>query len=288
MTSQRDETMGPTADDEMTGDPIIVERHDEILVSKPVDDAQADDVSMSGTATGDGTGSDELVGRHAVPDTDGPGLAPLVIPPGPAPADEDMPVTPAGMTPAETGPADPVDGPADHAGGPAAEPDSVDRPAGGPAAPGWAAAAGATAAGATTAAPESDVLETPLASSLDSDSLDTGTPETDIADTGTVDTGTPATPGAGPAGGLRGDGVPAAALAGQQWPAIQAMFVDDPKGSVQRAAAAADEVVKAFVASIEREQAALRTAWENDATTEDLRTALQQYRAFCGRLEGLA
>ena len=66
------------------------------------------------------------------------------------------------------------------------------------------------------------------------------------------------------------------------------MFVDDPKGSVQRAAAAADEVVKALVASIEREQAALNTAWENDASTEDLRTALQQYRAFCGRLEGLA
>ena len=279
MTSQRDETVGPTADDEMTDDPIIVERHDEILVSKPVDDAQADDDSMSDTATGDGTGSDELVGRHAVPDTDGPGLAPLVVPPGPAPADGDMPVTPAGMTPAQTGPA--------------AEPDSADRLAGGPAAPGWVAASGATAAGATAAAPESDVLETPQTSSLGTDSLDIGPPETDIVDTGTVDTGTPATgtpatPGAGPAGGLRGDGVPAAALAGQQWPAIQAMFVDDPKGSVQRAAAAADEVVKAFVASIEREQAALRTAWENDATTEDLRTALQQYRAFCGRLEGLA
>ena len=59
------------------------------------------------------------------------------------------------------------------------------------------------------------------------------------------------------------------------------MFVDDPKGSVQRAAGAADEVVKAFVASIEREQAALRAAWENDASTEDLRTAIQRYRAAC-------
>ena len=87
-----------------------------------------------------------------------------------------------------------------------------------------------------------------------------------------------------------GGGVPAAALSEQQWPAIQAMFVDDPKGSVQRAAAAAEEVAKAFVASLQREQAALRASWENggDASTEDLRTALQQYRAFCGRLEGLA
>ena len=98
-------------------------------------------------------------------------------------------------------------------------------------------------------------------------------------------TSPPATSGVPAAGG---PGIPAAALSEQQWPAIQAMFVDDPKGSVQRAAAAADEVVKAFVASIEREQAALNTAWENDASTEDLRTALQQYRAFCGRLEGLA
>ncbi len=59
---------------------------------------------------------------------------------------------------------------------------------------------------------------------------------------------------------------------------------------MQRAAAAAEEVASAFVASLQREQAALRQSWENgsDITTEDLRTALQQYRAFCGRLEGLA
>ncbi len=102
-----------------------------------------------------------------------------------------------------------------------------------------------------------------------------------------MDAGTPAASSSGPAG-PNGDGVPAAALAGQQWPAIQAMFVDDPKGSVERAAAAADEVAKAFVASLQREQTALRATWEKDTTTEDLRTALQQYRAFCGRLEGLA
>lgn len=103
-----------------------------------------------------------------------------------------------------------------------------------------------------------------------------------------ADAGSPAASVGEPAAGPNGDGVPAAALAGQQWPAIQAMFVDDPKGSVERAAAAADEVVKAFVASLQREQTALRAAWEKDTSTEDLRTALQQYRAFCGRLEGLA
>jgi len=87
---------------------------------------------------------------------------------------------------------------------------------------------------------------------------------------------------AAPAG--TGGVIPAAALSEQQWRAIQATFVDDPKGSVRRAAAAADEVMKAFVASLGREQAALRATWENDTTTEDLRTALQQYRAFCSRL----
>lgn len=110
-----------------------------------------------------------------------------------------------------------------------------------------------------------------------------------------TETADPAVPGgpagaADPAAGDTGPGIPAAALSEQQWPAIQALFVDDPKGSVQRAAAAADEVASAFVASLQREQAALRMSWENgsDITTEDLRTALQQYRAFCGRLEGLA
>lgn len=123
-----------------------------------------------------------------------------------------------------------------------------------------------------------------------------GTPAA-VAQPGVAGTADPAAvPGAvpaageGTAGGAAGDEVPAAALAEQQWPAIQAMFVDDPQGSVQRAAAAAEEVAKAFVASLQREQATLRASWENgtDTTTEDLRTALQQYRAFCGRLEGLA
>ena len=139
------------------------------------------------------------------------------------------------------------------------------RPAGiaGSAVPGPAAA---PAAAAATAQPGVDGIPDPIVSS-------------------------PVGAGAGdPAAGTAGDSVPAAALSEQQWPAIQAMFVDDPAGSVQRAAAAAEEVAKAFVASLRREQADLRASWENggDTTTEDLRTALQQYRAFCGRLEGLA
>ena len=84
------------------------------------------------------------------------------------------------------------------------------------------------------------------------------------------------------------DTTPAAALAQQQWPAIQSLFVDDPRGAVERAAAAAGEVAASLVATLEREQAELRASWQQDADTERLRTALQRYRAFCGRLEGLA
>jgi hypothetical protein len=258
MTSQRDETVGrPSADNEMADnemagdrmadDPIIAERHDEILAEDetaddPIilerhDEILAEDDPADGTlgdsaledgaapdrardsAAADSTPSavagpgDELAGRDAAPDAGGADPAPLVMPPRSAPAEESITDDPAGLA---TG------------------------------------AVGSTTPGVP------------------------GAPEA---------TSSPATSGVPAAGG---PGIPAAALSEQQWPAIQAMFVDDPKGSVQRAAAAADEVVKALVASIEREQAALNTAWENDASTEVLRTALQQYRAFCGRLEGLA
>jgi hypothetical protein len=81
---------------------------------------------------------------------------------------------------------------------------------------------------------------------------------------------------------------PAAALAEQQWPAIQSLFVDDPRGAVERAAAAAGEVAASLIATLEREQADLRASWQQNADTEQLRTALQRYRAFCGRLEGMS
>jgi hypothetical protein len=84
------------------------------------------------------------------------------------------------------------------------------------------------------------------------------------------------------------DTTPAAALAEQQWPAIQSMFVDDPRGAVERAAAAAGEVAASLIATLEREQTELRASWQQNADTEQLRTALQRYRAFCGRLEGLS
>ena len=57
---------------------------------------------------------------------------------------------------------------------------------------------------------------------------------------------------------------------------------------MERAAAATAEVAASLIARLEREQADLRAGWQQNADTEQLRTALQRYRAFCGRLEGLA
>jgi hypothetical protein len=262
MTSQRDETVGHMADDEMTDDPIVIERHDEIVGGPPADDPGAEDISARepvaddstppGYQPGDelasdrpadgGLASDELAGDHATPETGSAGLdqdpPPLVVPSDPAPGD---PVAPNGAATSGTNAAMP------EPGAPVT-PDAI---------PGDATPAATSAAGATPAA------------------------------TSPADASAPAGSASEPAG-PNGGGIPAAALAEQQWPAIQAMFVDDPKGSVERAAAAADEVAKAFVASLQREQTELRAAWEKDTNTEDLRTALQQYRAFCGRLEGLA
>jgi hypothetical protein len=72
----------------------------------------------------------------------------------------------------------------------------------------------------------------------------------------------------------------------EQWHDIQAMFVDDPQGSVQRAAQAADEAVSALVESLRRRQAALVPAGvpSDRGETEQLRAALRSYRIFCQRV----
>jgi hypothetical protein len=71
----------------------------------------------------------------------------------------------------------------------------------------------------------------------------------------------------------------------EQWHDIQAMFVDDPQGSVQRAAAAADDAVSALVESLRQRQAVLGPA--DPADTEQLRSTLRSYRIFCQRVAAL-
>ena len=74
-----------------------------------------------------------------------------------------------------------------------------------------------------------------------------------------------------------------------RWHEILAMFVDDPRSSVEHAAAFACDRAEAFVLSIKEQQDSLLSGWQrHDAETEELRIALQQYRIFCNRLEELS
>ena len=77
---------------------------------------------------------------------------------------------------------------------------------------------------------------------------------------------------------------------GREWHDIQAMFVDDPRGSVEMAAAAADAAVDALVAMLHQRQSALTPAVgaeHESGETEQLREALRSYRIFCQNVADL-
>ena len=89
--------------------------------------------------------------------------------------------------------------------------------------------------------------------------------------------------GAGPPG--RGTG-PGGASPSDRWPEIQAMFVDDPRASVELAVGLMDESAEKLIASVRQRQHALLSAWQGtDAGTEELRNALQGYRTFWNQLD---
>ena len=70
-----------------------------------------------------------------------------------------------------------------------------------------------------------------------------------------------------------------------RWHEIQAMFVDDPRSAVELAAGLVDDSIQTLVASVKEQQDSLLAAWQGEnAGTEELRVALQQYRAFGTRL----
>jgi hypothetical protein len=74
-----------------------------------------------------------------------------------------------------------------------------------------------------------------------------------------------------------------------RWHEIQAMFVDDPRASAEMAASLVDDSIRALVASVKEQQDSLLAAWHDaDAGTEELRTAVQHYRAFGTRLAGFS
>lgn len=76
----------------------------------------------------------------------------------------------------------------------------------------------------------------------------------------------------------------------EQWHDIQALFVDDPQASVQRAAQATEAAVATLVDTLRQRQAALAPAGRtptDPGDTERLRETLRSYRIFCQNLAEL-
>jgi hypothetical protein len=66
-----------------------------------------------------------------------------------------------------------------------------------------------------------------------------------------------------------------------RWREIQAMFVDDPRGSVERAADLARDTLRELTSLLEEREQSLRSTWQDHSTdTEELRTSLRSYRAL--------
>jgi hypothetical protein len=74
-----------------------------------------------------------------------------------------------------------------------------------------------------------------------------------------------------------------------EWSDIQAAFVDAPREAVQRADALVANTMKQIAEVFAAERQGLEGQWDrgDNVTTEDLRVALQRYRAFFDRLLSL-
>jgi len=72
----------------------------------------------------------------------------------------------------------------------------------------------------------------------------------------------------------------------KRWDEIQVRFVDEPQASVKDADALVQEVMQRLADNFADERGRLEHQWEQgqEASTEDLRTALQQYRSFFRRV----
>ena len=70
-----------------------------------------------------------------------------------------------------------------------------------------------------------------------------------------------------------------------RWPEIKAVFVDDPRASVQQADSLVEEVAQLIVRRLTEERARLEGEWSRgDVSTEDLRQSLHHYSLFFERL----
>lgn len=72
----------------------------------------------------------------------------------------------------------------------------------------------------------------------------------------------------------------------QRWDNIQAGFVDDPKSAVENADRLVEDTVRRLTQTFAKERANLEATWSRgeQASTENLRVALQRYRSFFNRL----
>jgi len=71
-----------------------------------------------------------------------------------------------------------------------------------------------------------------------------------------------------------------------RWSDVQATFVDEPRRSVEEADQLVATVMQRLAEGFANERASLERQWDSgdNVSTEDLRVALQRYRAFFGRL----
>jgi hypothetical protein len=71
-----------------------------------------------------------------------------------------------------------------------------------------------------------------------------------------------------------------------RWVSIQAQFVDQPRGSVEQAETLVADAVERIQQVLTEQQTRLSEQWCNheDASTEDLRLTMQNYRTFLNRI----
>jgi hypothetical protein len=142
----------------------------------------------------------------------------------------------------------------------------------------------------------SGTLAADRADAAASDSLTSGTLASDTLanGTGTVNGSGSAIPMPGSSTAPAASATPAAtpavgATPDSNWPQIQSLFVDDPLAAVQQAADVVGGALAALTAAANNREQTLRGGWQGAGTgTEELRTALREYRDLAGRLSTLA